>query len=95
MMQTNHLLGNSRRPFYGTSLQCDSMPLHLHTIILLTRLIIETFALLIVFSSFSSSYHHLSSLIFLSLQQNILYLLKYQMLSSCEANAARGTEMVK
>lgn len=51
-MQTNHLLGNRYRALYGTSLQCDSMPLHLHTITLLTHLIIQTFALSMVFSSF-------------------------------------------
>lgn len=79
-MQTNHLLGNRCRSFYGTNLQCDSMPLHLHTITFLTHLIIQTFALSMVFSSFPTTlphphYHHLSSLVFLCLQQNFLYLL--------------------
>ena len=94
-MQTNCLLGNRYRSFYGTSLQCDSMPLHLHTITLLIHLIIQTFALSMVFSSFPHHYRHRSSLLFLCLQQNILYLLRYQMLPSCEANAAGRTEMVK
>lgn len=71
------------------------MPLRLHTITLLTHLIIQTFASSMVFSSFPPYYHHRYSLFFLCLQQNILYLSKYQTLPSCEANAAGRTEMVK
>jgi len=52
-MQTNHLLGNRCRSSYGTGSQRDSMLLHLHTAILLTNLIIQAFALSMVFSSFS------------------------------------------
>lgn len=54
-MQSNHVLGNSYRSFYDTSLKHDSMTLHLHTITLLTHLICETFALSMVLSSFPRS----------------------------------------
>lgn len=94
-MQTNHLLGNKYRSFYGTSLQCDSMPLHLHTKTLFTHLIIQTFALSMVFSSFPPYYRHQSFLVFFCLWQNILDLSRYQVLPSCEASAAGKTEMVK
>lgn len=55
IMQTNHLLGNSYRSFYDTSLKHDSVTLHLHTLTLLTHLIIQTFALSMVLSSFPHS----------------------------------------